>query len=111
MIPCYGRTTLKTGEAENLRVDLTPALEVEERITGTPTAASVPAGLTITNVQTNAAPVEINGNMVEPGKALLCTVAKNGSPTPGTYEVEFTLATNATAPRTQKTEGVKVIVK
>lgn len=97
----------RVGESDTLMVDCrAQGLRKNERITSVASVESVPAGLTVANGQTNAASLDVDGETVPAGMALLCTVT--GGVAGKRYEVVFTLATTLSPTPTLKTQGIVV---
>lgn len=96
----------RIGEDDTLGVDCRKGLRSKETITSVASVVSVPTGLTVASAQTNAGAVEIDGEQVPAGKALLCTVT--GGVAGATYEIVFTLSTSHSPTPTVKTNGIKL---
>src|SRR4051812_28428419 len=94
--------TKHPSETRTAGVSFVNVLESGESLTGTPTVTATPSGLTISNIQTNAVAVTINGASVAVGKAVLFSVAggNNGKK----YQLEVQCSTNGTLAQTPLVE-------
>jgi hypothetical protein len=90
--------TKKSAAAKNGAVSFEPELEDGELLTGTPTATSVPEGLTIDNVRVSTGELTINEKAVPTGRAVQFRVA--GGVARKQYKIRVTCATNSSPAQT-----------
>jgi hypothetical protein len=85
-------------EVRNGGISLDALLDAAETISGTPTIASTPSGLTFANIAANSVDIIIKGLTVATGRAVQFRVS--GGTSGITYSCKATVTTNATPAQT-----------
>jgi hypothetical protein len=90
--------TKHPSEVRNCAVSFDYVLDDGELLTGTPSIASVPSGLTFANAKVNTVALTINGITVAIGKAVQFKVS--GGTSGVQYQMEVSCATDASPAQT-----------
>lgn len=94
-IPVFSKTV---AEVRYCAVDFSSKLRPGELLTGSPTIASLPTGLTITNATISGIDIVINGRTVPAFKAIVWLVSAGAANV--SYLISVMCATNFTLPET-----------